>query len=196
MMKYKLQLLLTLIVATALAVSVNAEPLNVARQGEKAILFNFSGLGIISLNKYDGGIGGKYFIADNLAVRGMFLLGINNTSSNSAPQASTSRLTFGLEGGLEYHLPLASHLSPFVGGDLSFQTIGTTVDPGNSRSTNTNFGLNAIGGVEYFFTNNISLSAEYQFGVNLGNSTATGSPGSSTFNLGVQTAGLTLAAYF
>ncbi len=195
-MKNKTTLLLTLAMSIAMAVRANAQPLNVTRQGDKAVLFNFSGLGILSLNKYDGGIGGKYFIADNMAVRGMFLLGINNTSSNSNPQSSTNQMSFGLEGGLEYHLPLASHLSPYFGGDLSFMTSAATINPGNARSTNTNFGLGAIGGIEYFFNSNISLSAEYQFGINLGNSTATGSPGNSSLQIGFQTAGLTLAAYF
>ncbi len=189
-------LIVMLITTFATSLGASAQSLNVAQQGNKAVLFNFSGLSNLGLNEYNGGIGGKYFISDGLAVRGMLLFAINNSTTNSTPQVSSNSLAFGLQGGLEYHLPLASMISPYVGGVVSFQTSALTRDPGGIKTGTTAFGLGAIGGVEYFFNNNLSLSGEYQFGFTSTNDTANGSAAGNSLQLGFQTAGLTLAVYF
>lgn len=189
-------IIVLLVITFSTALTSRAQTLNVAQQGDKAVLFNFVGLSNLGLNGYNGGIGGKYFISDGMAVRGMLLLGIDNSTTNSTPQFSTDRLDFGIQGGLEYHLPLASRISPYVGGILSFESNATTTNPGANKNSSTSFRLGAIGGIEYFFNSNISLSAEYQFGFTSTNNTTSGAPGNDQFQLGFQTAGLTLAAYF
>ncbi len=184
--------------------SANAQPSNAASAGNKALLFNFSGLGTLNLGEYQGGIGGKYFLSNGTAVRGMLLFGIDNQTNKGAAgftDATDNKFSFGLGGGLEYHMPLASSVSPYLGGGLFFTTSSETYTPsvfvgGTATSTKTSqtaFGLGAIGGVEYFFNSNISLSAEYQFGVTFTNQT---NPDVSNFQLGFQTAGLTFAVYF
>ncbi len=178
------------------AVESRAQTLNVAQQGDKAVLFNFVGLSNLGLDGYNGGIGGKYFISDGMAVRAMLLFSIDNNTSNSIPQTSSNSFDFGIQGGLEYHLPLASRISPYVGGLLSFGTNANTTNPGANKNSSTSFGLGAVGGIEYFFNSNISLSAEYQFGFTSTNNSTSGAPGNNRFQLGFQTAGLTLAAYF
>lgn len=193
-MKRQITLLLSTILLAA--AGVQAQPLNVAQQGDKAVLFNFTGLSTLSLNAYQGGIGGKYFISDGLAVRGMLLFGMDNSTTNSSPQFTDNLLSFGIGGGLEYHLPLASRISPYVGGVFSFLTSAETVNPGDTKTSSTSFGLGAIGGIEYFFNQNLSLSAEYQFGLSSTSGSKTGSPNNSEFKVGFQTVGLTLAAYF
>ncbi len=176
------------------AASSSAQTLSVAKQGDKAVLFNFVGLSAIDLGAYQGGIGGKYFFSDGMALRAMLLFGIDNTTQSGVPQATDNKLSFGIGGGLEYHLPLAYHISPYFGGLLSFQTAAETVNPGATKTSTTSFGLGALGGIEYFFNDNLSLSAEYQFG--LTSTSYTGLPNQSEFKFGFQTAGLTLAAYF
>ncbi len=180
----------------AAAPSVQAQSLNVAKQGDKAVLFNFTGLSTLSLNAYQGGIGGKYFISDGLAVRAMLLFGLDNRTTNSSPQFTDDLLSLGIGGGLEYHLPLASRISPYLGGVFSFLTSAETVNPGGTKISSTSFGLGGIGGIEYFFNQNLSLSAEYQFGLSSTSGSKTGSPNNSEFKVGFQTVGLTLAAYF
>ena len=189
----------TLILSVALlsaATEVNAHTLDVAQQGDKAVLFNFVGLSALNLNAYQGGIGGKYFISNGMALRGMLLFGLDNKTTTGTPQFTDNSLSIGIAAGLEYHLPLASQVSPYLGGQISFLNSAETTNPGANKTSSTTFGLGAIGGIEYFFNNNLSLSAEYQFGVTSTQSSASGAPDRSELKLGFQTAGLTLAAYF
>ncbi len=181
-----------------------AQTQNVTAAGNKAVLFNFTGLSNLNLGGYEGGIGGKYYISDGVAVRGMLNFMVDNNTTKGAANftdATDNRFAFGLGAGLEYHLPLASKVSPYVGGLVSFTTSARTITPsvftGNTanstKTTSTIFGLGGIAGVEYFFNRNISLAAEYQFGLNYNSST---NPGTDELSVGFQTAGLTLAVYF
>ncbi len=177
--------------------SANSQTLNVDAQGSKAILFNFTGLSDLALTGYQGGIGGKYFISNGLALRGMLLFGLDNTTTNTTPQASTDLMSFGIGGGLEYHLALDSHVSPYVGGVITFTSDAETQNPGALKSNKSTIALGAIGGVEYFFNNNISLAAEYQFGLSTTTSSPLGGgPSTNEFQLGFQTFGLTMGVYF
>jgi opacity protein-like surface antigen len=201
MLRHAAVIVLALMLAVPIA---GAQPLKVASAGDKALLFNFSGLGTLNLGEYQGGVGGKYFLSDGMAVRGMLLLGVNNiTNKGSAgfTDATDNTFSFGLGGGLEYHLPLASSVSPYLGGAISFTTSSEKYTPSvftggtatTSKTSATSFGIGAIGGVEYFFNQNISLSAEYQFGLSVVSKT---NPDVSQMMLGFQTAGLTFAVYF
>ncbi len=190
--------LVSLLFAIA-AVPTKAQSLNVAKHGDKAVLFSFQGLSTLDLGQYQGGFGAKYFVSDGVAMRGMLLFGLDNTTtaaSGLSPETTQNTLSVGIDGGLEYHMPLASSISPYVGGTVMFENGKTTYNPGANTSGSTIFGAGAIGGIEYFFNQNISLSAEYQFGVSDEIRTASGSPNQSELKVGFQTAGLTLAAYF
>ena len=131
-----------------------------------------------------------------MAIRAMLLFGIDDKTTSGTPQFTDNSLSFGIGGGLEYHLPLATNISPYFGGVLSLQSSAETTNPGANKTSTTTFGLGAIGGVEYFFNQNLSLGAEYQFGITSSSSTTSGSPDHSELQFGFQTAGLTLAAYF
>jgi opacity protein-like surface antigen len=189
----KLSVLTSVLIILGASIS-NAQTLSVAKQGDKAVLFNFVGLSAIDLGAYQGGIGGKYFFSDGLAARAMLLFGVDNKTTSGIPQGTDNSLSFGIGGGIEYHLPLAYHVSPYLGGILSFRTSAETVNPGANKTSSTSFGLGAIGGIEYFFNENLSLAAEYQFGFT--STSYTGLPDQNELKFGFQTAGLTLAAYF
>ncbi len=176
-----------------------SQPLTVGSQGSKAVLFNFSGLSNLALTGYQGGIGGKYYISNDLALRALLLFGINNATTNTAPQSTDDKLSFGIGGGLEYHLALNSNVSPYVGGAITFTDNSESFEgPVTPKSTTTSVAvaIGAIGGVEYYFNQNISLAAEYQFGLTSTTTTSTGQPDRSGFALGFQTAGLTMGVYF
>lgn len=201
------KLALAIAIASVMAITgsvAEAQTFNVTSQGNKAVLFNFSGLSNLGLGAYDGGIGGKYYISDGLAVRGMLNLLVNNQTTKGAANftdATDNTFGFGLGAGLEYHLPLASKVSPYFGGVLSFMTTAETITPSvftgtvatSTKTTSTGFGLGALMGVEYFFNQNISLAAEYQFGLLYDSRT---NPSTDEMTVGFQTAGLTLAVYF
>jgi len=198
-------MLSTLILSTVS--SAQSQPAKTISQGNKAILFNFTGLSTIALTGYQGGIGAKYFLSDEMAVRAMLDFGLNNTTTKGTAgfkDATNDITAFGIGGGLEYHLPISTSVSPYLGGVVSFitnnQTITPTVPNGVSATQNkittTTFGLGAIAGVEYFFNQNLSLGAEYQFGFSTASSSSTGTQDQSTLQLGFQTVGLTLGVYF
>ena len=189
-------ILLTSLLTLFTVAGAQSQPLSVGTQGSKAILFNFAGLSALNLTAYQGGLGGKYFISNGLVVRALLLFGIDNSTTKSSPQFTDDKLSFGIGGGLEYHLPLASNVSPYVGGALSFVSSARTTNPGANKTSTTAFGLGALGGVEYFFNQNISLSAEYQFGLTTTSTSTSGAPDYSEFQLGFQTAGLTMGVYF
>jgi opacity protein-like surface antigen len=196
--------LLMLILFAGSAVHSQVKP---PTEGSKALLFNFVGLSSLGLDMYQGGIGGKYFLSDEMAVRALLIFGINNQTQNGVAgftDETTDQFSFGIGGALEYHLPISTHVSPYFGGGISFTTSTTTSTPSvpsgtaaaESKQTTTGFQLGAIGGIEYFFNQNLSLSAEYQFGLSTSSTSQSGNPGSSTLRLGFQSAGLTMAIYF
>ncbi|HEY9167525.1 MAG TPA: porin family protein [Candidatus Kryptonia bacterium] len=184
------------------ASSVQSQTLRVGAQGQKALLFNFVGLNALNLGAYStyvnqsAGIGAKYFLSDGVAVRGLLLFGINNHTTSTTPEVSDNKFSFGIGGALEYHLPISSSVSPYVGGGLQFMTSTETTNPASFKTTQSMFGVGALMGVEYFFNQSISLGAEYQFGLTTGSATATGAADQSQLTVGFQTAGLTMAVYF
>lgn len=175
-------------------VSARAQSLTLAARGDKAFLFDFAGF---DLNGYMGGIGGKYFLLDQLAFRGMLQFGIDNHTMNTNPETTDNTIGFGIGAALEYHLPLSSSVSPYLGGGLSFtMTTNKQNQYAETKTTDLGFGVGVLAGVEYFFNQNLSLAGEYQFGFSASSTKETGLVNRSTLQLGFQSAGLTLAVYF
>lgn len=186
------RLIILLSVLTLLAFSnAQSQTMDSTSGGSKALLFDFAGLSNLGANAYNGGIGGKYFFSDQTALRAMLLFGLDNRTFAGA---KNDDIQFGLSAGLECHLPISTHASPYVGGILTAKTEDTKMT--GATSTSTSVGVAGIAGVEYFFNKNISLAAEYQFGLTATNTTQ--SPGSTQqeLEIGFQTANLTLGVYF
>jgi len=197
--------IILLLAAVTLFIFSNAESqtLNVASQGQKAVLFNFAGLSNLALNSYDGGtgmtggIGGKYFISNGLALRGLLLFSVNDQTTKTSPETTNNTFGFGIGAALEYHLPISSHVSPYLGGGLLYATTTNTQKQFTEfKTTTSGFGIAGMAGVEYFFNQNISLTGEYQLGISSRTSSATESVDQSTLQVGFQTATLTLGVYF
>ncbi|MBN1396653.1 MAG: outer membrane beta-barrel protein [Bacteroidetes bacterium] len=194
--------------------------------GNKGILFQFSGLNVLGAGAYNGGIGGKYFLSDYMAARGVICLGISSSKTPAnAPvgqvgiDGENSSSTFGIGAAVEIHLT-KSRISPFFGGGIMMTTRsteskpaaygapGTTINQTVTKNAGgyTEFSFGGILGVEYYITDGVSLSAEYLVGVALTSNkdvevttagrTTTTAQGSST-NIGISNGGtLTLAVYF
>jgi len=186
----RLIILLPVLIFLAFA-DAQSQTTNVPSNGSKALLFDFAGLSDLGANAYNGGIGGKYFLSDQMALRAMLLFGLDNRTFAGA---KNDDIQFGLSAGLECHLPISAHVSPYLGGMLIAKTEDTKMTGATSTSTSVEVG--GIAGVEYFFSKNISLAAEYQFGLTATNTTQ--SPGSTKqeLQIGFQTADLTLGVYF
>ncbi len=153
----------------------------------KAALFTFSGLSNIAAGAFNGGLGGKYYILDPLALRASLLFSLADQGTPAPAAGGTAgdanTWSVGLNVGAEYHL-LKTRVSPYVGGALGFVSTSTSekdaVLTGAPQYTVTNapviingttypaggfnFNIAALAGVEFFIIKELSLSAEYRFG--------------------------------
>jgi opacity protein-like surface antigen len=160
--------------------------------GAKALLFTFSGLSNLGANSYNGGVGGKYYLSDPLAIRGglQFSYFSQNVAANppagtTGEDGSASAFRLGLNAAAEYHLT-TNRLSPYFGGAINFTTTSTETEtavvgnpPGPQTTTKNgtagvagffgglNFGLGLLAGAEFFLTREISLGAEYVLGFSM-----------------------------
>ena len=190
--------------------------------GSKGMLFSFSGLSNLGAGTYEGGFGLKLYISDYMAVRGVVQLGLESTTTPANPgigqtgtDGSSSDNTFGVGGAIEMHFT-KSRVSPYMGAGILFATrsteekdaviapaIQTTVKNANGA---TSISIGVLLGVEYYVTNSVSLSAEYQLGFTslsykdreetASNITVTTKRGSGSA-IGIGNSGLlTLAVYF
>jgi opacity protein-like surface antigen len=188
--------------------------------GSKGMLFSFSGLANLGAGKYEGGFGAKLYLSDYMAVRGMVQFALSSTKTPAGSgvgqaDGSTSDNTFGLGGAIELHLT-KSRISPYFGGGIIFSTRSTeSKAPGTAlyqttyKNTNgsTSIGIGALLGIEYYVTNGVSLSAEYQLGfistsekdeeISTPNTPKVTNKGGSSSSIGISNSGLlTLAIYF
>ena len=191
-------------------------------KGSKAVLFEFNGLSFLNVGSYKGGFGAKYYIGPNRAVRGALLFNrysvdIPWTSQTEGNDGYEKATQFGIQAAAEIHVG-SGRVDPYFGAGVEFIITRTKhADPSPDPQTEyknfslagyspgTGFHLFAIGGLEYFITKIISLSAEYQIGLEYlsmpDQETSTSgqtisTSGGSILEIGIQTAGfLTLAVY-
>jgi opacity protein-like surface antigen len=179
--------LITLIVVLSLfaSVSLAADPKPVTNAGAKALLFDLGGLASLSAGNYQGGLGAKYYIAQDMAIR--LSLGFRTsteTEKNTQNPLPTNRLAeskltstaFTIAPAFTYNVAKTSTVAAYVGGMLSFTTaedkregnntsLNVGYDSGESyRESTTSWGVAGILGVEWFPWENISFSGEYRLG--------------------------------
>jgi opacity protein-like surface antigen len=212
-----------LVVALLLVMSANLNIFAQNSDDNKAILFQFNGLSLLRADAFEGGVGGKFYLNNRMAIRGVVKFSMNSstdpwTGAAAGNDGETSSTTIGLGGAFEYHM-VVGKLSPYFGGGFGFSTTSSeekspypnggsqTVkkdDP--AYNAGTNLSLYALLGVEYFIYDNVSLAAEYRLGFNSlsradysitsGGITSTTKMGSST-SIGTGSQGLfTLAFYW
>ena len=123
------------VLAVAMAVSFASaeEGATSVAQGKWAGLFTFNGLSNLSASSYNGGVGAKYFLSNNLAVRGGIQFAHSSvdvlvipvpTPPFSSLDGYNHGTMFGITAGLEYHL-LPTRVSPYIGGGVSFSSAST-----------------------------------------------------------------------
>ncbi len=161
------------------------------KRGSAALLFSFGGFSNLAAGNFNGGIGAKYYMAPNMALRG----GIQFTSASSEIPANApagtqgtdgeqSATVVGVNGAVEMHFGKA-RVSPYIGAGLGFGTASTeskdaVIAPATQTTTKNSFGGETIGGTpffggttltvvaivgtEFFLFDEVSLAAEYQAG--------------------------------
>lgn len=148
--------------------------------GSKALLFEFSGFSNIAAGNFEGGIGGKYFLNNNMGVRASLQFTTASTDIPANPGAGQSGIDgdasatqFGITGALEYHFGLG-RVSPYFGGGLGFATTSTSskqpvVGPLNAQLVQVEV-KNRIGGEQIggqTFTGGTSFRVFGEMGVEL-----------------------------
>ena len=181
-------LLMILVISVAANVALagdNAKP--ITKAGNAALMFNLGGLANLSAGNYEGGLGFKYYIANDFAVR--LGLGFSTSSSTDknpstvtplpATVLSESKLTsttFTVAPGIQYNIAKSNAVVAYVGGQASISTTSQERE-GNSvgfgvgytsgakyKESGTVFGVAAFVGAEWFPWDNISFAGEYRIG--------------------------------
>ena len=158
------------------------QEINLPQKGNKAMLFEFSGLGFLGVLEYQGGFGYKMFLNNNMALRTALLMNYNKdntpyTGGGDGKDGYDKTFGMGAEIALELHKNYGN-VSPYTGiGGKFVQTTTESALPVQSGSTQPTLknqigsgsGMNIGGffiiGMEYFINDNISLSGEYHLGV-------------------------------
>lgn len=178
--------LVALLVSVSVSMAQDMTAPNAA--GTKAILFSFSGLSDLGAGDYNGGIGAKYFLTAPIAIRAGLQLSsasqeIKTTLASGGKDGSNSAMSIGFILGAEYHIAF-NRVSPYIGGVANFSMASTkevlpvnvangpevtreNVNPQLGISPENSFTIAGLGGVEFFITKDLSLSAEYQLGIGL-----------------------------
>jgi opacity protein-like surface antigen len=179
--------------------------------GSVALLFSMSGFNAFNASGPSGnganapiilaGFGGRYYISDGLAIRG--LLNFNTSSNSDTGTAKQSSSVIGVAAGLEYHLHQVYSTDIYIGGGVGYYTgtfTNTHVDAAHAGGENPQansdnvisgaaFGLTVVGGFDWYIWNGIALGAEYSFGYsslsasNTFNGTTTDQPTSSSLGI-------------
>ncbi len=160
---------------------------NFTRTSSKALLFSFSGLSNLNANTFNNGIGGKLYVNDQIAIYAGLIMDyqkittpINPDTNEIGYDGENSSLNIGVNGGFEWH-PVNQKVSPYLGAGFLFSFGSQKQFEGNKwyrYDSGTKykmifettgiylFEIFATGGVEFFITKELSLSAEYHLGYN------------------------------
>lgn len=147
-------------------------------KGDKGISFSVSGLSYVGIGKLEGGIGGKYWISNKVALLGAFGVSASKTTSSyTYPGYSDIKQYasgYSLFAGVEKHFFLSSKISPYFGAGVRWTTSSTTLypplrienpHPGSTKKDKTDtggFGIRGFCGIEYFLADWVSLAGQYQ----------------------------------
>lgn len=154
------------------------------QKSSKALLFSFRGLDNLSAQDFDGGIGGKYFVNDQLAIRfGLQISGMKQTTpanpdtSQNGYDGKRTRSSITFSPAVEWHFN-NKRISPYAG--LGLKYVSSSSSRNYERVWNKDYTGNItksifeesgavklvffiLTGVEVFIIQGISLTAEYLF---------------------------------
>ncbi|HET6400842.1 MAG TPA: outer membrane beta-barrel protein [Candidatus Kapabacteria bacterium] len=163
-------------------------------QGSAAFIFNLAGIGTFgfggpSIGPLTSGVGLKYYISDDLALR--ILAGLNTTSgmANDTNAAKPSTTNFGIGVGVETHFRPLYSTSPYVGAQISFGSSsddngesgnGSETSPPEVKHSSSTFNVAVLAGFDWFMTKGMALGGEMNLGFTSTSSSTT--IGSTTTN--------------
>ncbi len=146
-------------------------------RGDKGLCFSVSGLSTVGIGQYEGGIGGKYWISNKLAL--VSSIGINIRSytidnpNTGYTKNKSSYVTFSPFVGIEDHF-FVNKLSPYLGVGVGISMSSTTtnysipiINPPSGiqkkeKATANSYRFRCFCSMEYFFATWVSLAGQYQ----------------------------------
>jgi hypothetical protein len=145
----------------------------ITKSGSAAFLFTISGLGTFGIGApaigmnagVQSGVGMKYFVSDDLALRILLALATTSQDSTISTQES-SQTNYGVGVGIEYHFRPLYSTTPYVGAVVGFAGTSnkSTNDGVTTTVSGTQFSIAAIAGFDWFFTRGIAAGAEMGLG--------------------------------
>ncbi len=187
-MKKIVLILAVVLVVSSMMIAQDATPKS--KSGDRAWLFTLGGLGSLSAGDYNGGVGIKYYIKDNLAIRGSLgFTKIDNPDPAPPAQPTPDPSIFTISGGLLYNYATNGPVLAYLGGEVIYNSFNNGQQGASSVNT---FGVAGVAGVEWFAWSNVSLTGEYKLSF-----ISSGDPSTQVFNLGsASSSNLTVSVYF
>ena len=222
-MKKGIVLLMCLLVffLTTLASGADPKIKPQTKKGDAALLFCINGLGNFGvtgaragylvatdaggniIDQTPAGLGFKYFLSNNVALRmGVGLSTSSVTTETAGGDETEGSSMISLQANLEYHLFQVEAVTIYTGGGLFFTVAGTSQELGDNKTSNSasGIGLGGMLGAEFYPWRNVSFGAEYWLGYAKGSSKADNgvdeTDGPSVSVLRVQAIGVILGIHF
>jgi len=180
---------------------VDDAPVVRADRRDIGLFFRFGGLSTLSLNTDDqirvgeqffSHVGVKFAITDRWMLPVYFGTGLYTVDAQDRPSTTDWGMEMG--GGFEYHFRIWRRISPFVGAGVGLGF----ADPTGSENFVFSFTMGPSLGVEYYWGDRVSLTAQYTFIVQLLHANSpSASMEHSDFGFSTKTGGsMTLTYYF
>jgi opacity protein-like surface antigen len=130
-------------------------------------------------NQTIAGVGGKYFLSDDMALRFLLAFGTQSSGADTVNGGAISATQFGIAAGLEWHMRPLYSTSPYVGAQVGYgmASVSSQVKVAGSDVTNKGsasvLGVSVFGGFDWFFTRGMAIGAEYALGFSTTSSSTT-----------------------
>ncbi len=168
-MKKVLLVLGLMALVVALVSPVVAAPIE-TKAGTKAMVFQFSGLSDLGLGRYSGGVGLRYYMSDDMALRPGVQIGYSKFKDKSDdPEVETTMMNVGANITVEKHFTGGKSISPYVGAQVgvAYGQDKDTAGDVEVKDKLMSFGVGGVLGFEWGFTESLTLGGEYNLGLRI-----------------------------
>lgn len=132
-----------------------------------ALMFDLDGILSAPTSFEQIGVGLRYSLSDVMYLRAA--MGLDNRTTEVDPEngdnSTDESSAFAMEAGLDFVLRRNENLVLYVGGLLQFGLTTDDPDGPDNKLEGSTFTVAAVAGANWFFTRNVSLGAEYRFGI-------------------------------
>src|SRR5579863_3682696 len=172
---FKRTVMFVVMLFTAAVIARAEDNMPITNSGASNFMFSFGGLGNLAAGPFltqsaggtssslipTYGVGYRYFISNDMAIRATLGVVLNNTTNKGLTgfsDGTNDQTAFGIGAGVQWHMHPMASISPYAGAEVGFLTGSTKVTPsvasGNSAPVTTtsgsDFGISVHAGAEWF----------------------------------------------